>query len=126
LSCKPSILVFTTKNYNYRKASPNLAEADPGGLDASPQSSLVNSSLLFPEKEAKSDSSASQKTVHSPKLGEADPGGLGASPQSSLVNSFLLFPEKEAKSVSSASQKSWLIYNYTDLIYFHNAQSRLI
>jgi hypothetical protein len=37
--------------------------------------------LLFPEKEAKSVCSASQKVTSSPKLGEADPGGLGACPQ---------------------------------------------
>jgi hypothetical protein len=37
--------------------------------------------LLFPEKEAKSISSASQKTLPYSKLGEADPGGLGACPQ---------------------------------------------
>jgi hypothetical protein len=37
--------------------------------------------LLFPEKEAKSVVSASQKTVGYPTLGEADPGGLGACPQ---------------------------------------------
>jgi hypothetical protein len=36
---------------------------------------------IFPEKEAKSVSSASQKAEFNPNLGEADPGGLGASPQ---------------------------------------------
>jgi hypothetical protein len=71
---------------------PNLGEADPG------HSPLVFF-LLFPEKEAKSVSSASQKTTGYPNLGEADPG------HSPLVF-FLLFPEKEAKSVSSASQKT--------------------
>jgi hypothetical protein len=45
---------------------------------------LFNSSsgiFLFPEKETKSVSSASQKVMGYPKLGEADPGGLGACPQ---------------------------------------------
>jgi hypothetical protein len=32
--------------------------------------------LLFPEKEAKSISSASQKLIGYPNLGEADPGGV--------------------------------------------------
>jgi hypothetical protein len=65
--------------------------------------------LLFPEKEAKSISSASQKTFLSPKLGEADPGGLGACPQGTNRSiSILLFLEKEAKSISSASQKTFL------------------
>jgi hypothetical protein len=40
-----------------------------------------SNSLLFPEKEAKSVSSASQKTMGCLNLGEADPGGLGACPK---------------------------------------------
>jgi hypothetical protein len=67
----------------------------------------LDSTILFPEKEAKSVSSASQ-TVYRPvtELGEAHSGGLGACPKktASTLDSILLFPEKEAKSVSSASQ----------------------
>jgi hypothetical protein len=55
--------------------------------------------LLFPEKEAKSVSSASQKAMGYPKLGEADPG------QNYTLSHFLLF-QKRSKSVSSASQKT--------------------
>jgi hypothetical protein len=76
------------------------------GLGACPQqTSTLTHFLLFPEKEAKSVCSASQKISY-PKLDEADPGGLGACPQqTSTLSGFLLFPEKEAKSVCSASQK---------------------
>jgi hypothetical protein len=42
---------------------------------------------IFPEKEAKSVSSASQKAEFNPNLGEADPGGLGASPQKKIKGS---------------------------------------
>jgi hypothetical protein len=59
----------------------------------------LNRPLLFPEKEAKSVCSASQKTVGYPNLGEADRRDYSS-------NSILLFPEKEAKSVCSASQKT--------------------
>jgi hypothetical protein len=63
--------------------------------------------LLFPEKEAKSESSVSQKTVLYPSFREADPGGLKACPQLTYWSkSILLFPEKEAKSESSVSQKT--------------------
>jgi hypothetical protein len=41
----------------------------------------ADDTLLFPEKEAKSVCSASQKAIPYPNLGEADPGGLGACPQ---------------------------------------------
>jgi hypothetical protein len=58
---------------------------------------LSNNVLLFPEKEAKSVSSASQKTMGSPKLGEADPGGLGACPQQNSTLSGFFFSRKEAK-----------------------------
>jgi hypothetical protein len=43
-----------------------------------------NSLLHFPEKEAKSVCSASQKVMGCPNLGEADPGGLGACPQETI------------------------------------------
>jgi hypothetical protein len=42
--------------------------------------------LLFPEKEAKSVCSASQKTMGYPTLGEADQGDLGACPTGQLVH----------------------------------------
>jgi hypothetical protein len=74
-------------------------------------------SLLFPEKEAKSVSSASQKIIGYLILREAEPRGLGLAPEAhyagqigiitlNSTHRFLLFPEKEAKSVSSASQKT--------------------
>jgi hypothetical protein len=50
----------------------------------------VSGFLLFPEKEAKSVSSASQKVMGYPNFGEADPGGLGACSQqkSTTISSF--------------------------------------
>jgi hypothetical protein len=88
-------------------------------LGACPQrTNRPANALLFQEKEAKSISSASQKTAKAlvplrrrqfgyPNLGEADPGGLGACPQrTNGPANILLFQEKEAKSISSASQKT--------------------
>jgi hypothetical protein len=54
-------------------------------LGLAPKKHSSSRDLLFPEKEAKSVSSASQKNMGHPNLGEADPGGLGASPQESFV-----------------------------------------
>jgi hypothetical protein len=48
--------------------------------------------LLFPEKEAKSVSSASQKVRPYPKLGEADPGGFGGrAPKKHLIRLIIFF-----------------------------------
>jgi hypothetical protein len=80
-----------------------------GGLEGCPKktSDVVNSScgiLLFPEKEAKSVCSASQKSLSPHTFREAEPRGFGGLPpkKPDAVNSscgILLFPEKEAKSV---------------------------
>jgi hypothetical protein len=59
----------------------NFGKAPLGSLAAGrwpPRANWSKGVLLFPEKEAKSVSPASQKTVTYRKLGEADPEGLGA------------------------------------------------
>jgi hypothetical protein len=49
---------------------PKLGEADPGGLGACPQKKVNRiNDILFPEKEAKSVCSASQRMVLYPRLG---------------------------------------------------------
>jgi hypothetical protein len=80
------ILLFQKRSKSVSSASqkimgsPELGEADPGGLGACPrQNSTLSHFLLF--QKSKSVSSASQKVISHPTLGEADPGGLGACPQ---------------------------------------------
>jgi hypothetical protein len=51
--------------------------------------------LLFPEKEAKSVCSASQKSNTYPNLGEADPGGSGGVPPAKAIPFF--FQKKKQK-----------------------------
>jgi hypothetical protein len=61
--------------------------------------SSSNGILLFPEKEAKSVCSASQKALAAQPSAKPTLGVWGRAPRKSWANSILLFPEKEAKSV---------------------------
>jgi hypothetical protein len=65
-----------------RLATQNSAKPTQGVWGRAPRKpNPYEDILLFPEKEAKTVCSASQKTLGGPNLSEADPGGLGACPQ---------------------------------------------
>jgi hypothetical protein len=76
-------------------------------------SSIVFEFLLFPEKEAKSVCSASQKAMGYPNLGEADPGGSGGlAPQKTPydlqpVVIFFFFQKKKQKAFVLLRRRPW-------------------
>jgi hypothetical protein len=78
-------------------ATQTSAKPTQGVWGRAPKENTVKSILLFPEKEAKSVCSASQKTIGYPNLGEADPGGLGASPQGKHYWKYSSFSRKRSK-----------------------------
>jgi hypothetical protein len=62
--------------------------------------------LLFPEKEAKSVSSASQKIIGYATYGETDPLGVGSTPKGSIEKILPSSFHKKSKNHCSALQKA--------------------
>jgi hypothetical protein len=65
--------------------SQTFREAEPRGLGLAPEIRHYESIILFPENEAKSVDSASQKIMGSQPFREAEPRGLGLAPENQVM-----------------------------------------